>query len=59
MLIYNYNGFIVPFLIKRKLNIIDKKTWPYKLFNHVMLVFFIVGGSLGFANDIYEKFKKA
>lgn len=55
MVIYNYNGFIIPFLIKRKLNIQQKKGFFAKFFNYFMICFFVVSGSLGLANDIYEK----
>jgi hypothetical protein len=54
LLIYNYNGFIVPFLLKRKLNQIEGKNFIRKFFNYFMLGFFVVAGTAGFGNDLYE-----
>lgn len=57
MVIYNYNGFIIPFLIKRKLNIEQKKGCLSKFFNYFMLCFFVISGALGIGNEFYEKLK--
>jgi hypothetical protein len=54
LLIYNYNGFIIPFLLKRRLNQIENKNFIRKFFNYFMLCFFIIAGVTGFGNDMYE-----
>ena len=55
VIIYNFDGFIIPFLVKRKMNEIQKKDFKRKFFNYFFLVFFVVGGLTGFTNEIYEK----
>jgi hypothetical protein len=57
LVLYNFNGFIVPYLFKRELNILNGRGRGCNLILVFCLIFFVIGGLFGFGYAIYDMLK--
>lgn len=54
LIILNFDGFIIPYLVKFRMISIKKQSIWKKIFVILCLIVFIVGGLTGFGYEIYK-----